>query len=59
MKKFQYIIFGLDLNFILPVILDLILKCPLINSDFQEVGVVRYGYVTYVNVTIIILFLLF
>ena len=30
-----------------------------ISSDFQEVGVVRYGYVTYVGVTIILLFYYF
>ena len=32
------------------------IKLPSVSSDFQEVGVVRYGYVTYVGVTIILLF---
>ena len=32
------------------------MKVPSINSNFQDIGVVRYGYVTYVSVTIILLF---
>lgn len=32
------------------------MKVPSINSDFQDTGVVLYGYVTYVSVTIILLF---
>ena len=32
------------------------MKVPSINSNFQDTGVVRYGYVTYVSVTIILLF---
>ena len=40
MKKFQYIIFGLDLNFILTCNFGFDIKVTSINSDFQEVGVV-------------------
>ena len=32
------------------------MKVPSVNSDFQDIGVVRYGYVTYVRVTIVFIF---